>query len=487
MNKILTLVFFLLVGTATYAQDNVLTLFDIIELAKENSTASKAADTRRENKYWQYRSFKANYNPSLEISGNLPGYSRDFFENRLDSGQIVFQSREQVSSSLNLGLTQPIALTGGSISVNSRLNQFGNLISDGFDDSYRTTIVNISLRQPIFGFNELKWNKKTEPLRYEESKRSFVEEMEFISKRATNLYFNYLSAQIDLHIATTNLKNNEANYKIQEGRYNIGTVSKDALLQVELQMLSSRRALMQAKLDLETTKLSLRRYIGMRDDSDLPMQLVQPETLPEFEIQLDEALFYAQQNRSDFIRFERERMEAERDLAQAKSRRFQTDLVASFGYNQAAGDLSGSYANPNNEQIANISLSMPIIDWGRSKSRIQTAKANQRLTEFALDQENQTFEQEIMTLVGQFEVLRANVEISKKSDEVAEERYNVTQNRYLVDKATTDNLNLAQTQKDQAKRDYLNSLRQFWDAYFELRRLTLYDFLNDSLLYTEKD
>ncbi len=484
MNKLI--VFFLVfVSLICHAQENKLTLYNVIELAKENSIAAKAADTRKENRYWQYKSFKANYNPTLNLRGNLPGYSRQYRGIEQNDGTTKYTSIEQVSSSLNLGLIQPITATGGTLSVNSSLNQFGNLIADGFDDQYRSTLVNINLQQPIFGFNDLKWDQRIEPLRYEESKRSYVEEMESISQQATNRYFNYLDAQINLQIARFNLSNNETNYKIQEGRYNIGTVSKDQLLQVELQLLSSQRAVIQANLDLQTAKLALRSYIGLRQESDLEIELVEPEELPDFDIEMDQALMYAQQNRSDFIQFERRRVEANRDVAQARSQRFQTNLNASFGYNQAAGNINDAYLNPNDEQVVNVSLSMPILDWGRSKARYETAKANQQLTEYTLDQEGQNFEQEIFTLVGRFEVLRANVLISKRSDEVAAERYNVTQNRYLVDKSSITDLNIAQTQKDEAKRAYLNSLRQFWDAYFQLRRLTLYDFLNQQLLYTE--
>ncbi|MFT4834791.1 MAG: outer membrane protein TolC, partial [Flavobacteriaceae bacterium] len=84
-------------------------------------------------------------------------------------------------------------------------------------------------------------------------------------------------------------------------------------------------------------------------------------------------------------------------------------------------------------------------------------------------------------------VLRSQVEITKKSDEVAKERYDVAQNRYLIGKIDITNLNIALTEKDTAKRSYINALRSFWISYFDLRRLTLYDFLNKELLYQEVD
>jgi outer membrane protein TolC len=84
-------------------------------------------------------------------------------------------------------------------------------------------------------------------------------------------------------------------------------------------------------------------------------------------------------------------------------------------------------------------------------------------------------------------VLLSQIEITKKSDEVAQERYMVSQNRYLIGKIDITNLNIALTEKDAAKRSYLNALRAYWTAYYDLRRLTLYDFAENKLLYTPED
>ncbi len=489
MNK--TVFFFVLVlilSVPSFCQVK-LTLIDVIEQAKEQSPSAKAAETRKKNFYWQYRSYRSNYNPSLNLSGNLPGYNRDFFQVSQDDGSFAYRSREQFSSSLNLGLIQPISLTGGEISVNSTLNQFNDLnaVDSEINPIYNTTLFNIRLVQPVFGFNELKWDKRTEPLRYEESKRSYVEEMEAISAEATRRYFDYLDAQINQQIAEFNLANNDTIFNIEQGRYNIGTTSKDKLLQVELQLLRSQQDVAQAKLDLQTSRLALRRFIGLQDSSSNSLELALPDELPTFDIQLDKALSYAKQNRADYIEFERRRVEANRDVARARAQRTQTNLIASFGLNNAAGTIPDTYVDPNNQQRVNLSLSVPILDWGRTKSRVQTALANQELTQYTLTQEIQNFEQEIITLVSRFEVLESQVEITKKSDEVAKERYDVAQSRYLIGKIDITNLNIALTEKDNARRSYISAVRAYWTAYFDLRRLTLYDFANKELLYQEKD
>jgi outer membrane protein TolC len=46
----------------------------------------------------------------------------------------------------------------------------------------------------------------------------------------------------------------------------------------------------------------------------------------------------------------------------------------------------------------------------------------------------------------------------------------------VIGRIGIDNLYIAQNEKDQAKTQYVQALRQYWQAYYQLRRLTLYDF-----------
>ncbi len=471
---------FLMLGGNVVGQSIQLSLEDIIQRAKEQSTSSKVAATRKENRYWQYRTYKSDFNPQLRLSGNIPAYSKDFYQVVQPDGSIEFRSRQQTNSQVNLGLLQPILWTGGVVSVNSNLNMVDDIERD--TRNWSSTPVNVSLNQPIFAYNDLKWNKLIEPLRYEESRRDYVEEMEAISVDAVDRFFALAVAQINLEISSFNLANNDTIYKIEQGRYNIGTTSLDKLLQVELQLLTSRKDVAQAKLDQETALLRLRSYIGITDRSER-FGLSLPENIPSFDVTIDEALKLAQANRSDFIAFERRRHEAQSQVANAKGQRFQTTLTASYGFNNSGSSIDDVYQDPLNQQRINLGFNVPILDWGRNKSRMKTAIANKELTDYIIAQDEVTFEQEIITQVGQFEMLRLQIEITKKSDEVARERYNVAQNRYLIGKIDITNLNIALKEKDDAKRSYLQALRSFWTAYYDLRRLTLYDFAENKLLY----
>jgi outer membrane protein TolC len=305
--------------------------------------------------------------------------------------------------------------------------------------------------------------------------------MEAIARDAVGYFFDVLQAQVDEQIAKYNLANNDTIYKIEQGRYNIGTTSLDKLLQVELQLLRSQQDVAQARLNLQTSSLRLRTYIGVQDGEGFELRL--PEEIPIIAINEDDALRYARETRSAYIAFERRKTEAEAAVAQARSMRYEVDISGGFGLNSVGNNMNELYQNPAKQQFVNLTFNIPIIDWGRRKSMMQSAYANKRLNDYLIAQDEITFEQTILTQVRQFEMLKSQIDITKKSDEVAFERYNVAQNRYLIGKIDITNLNIALKEKDDAKRSYIEALKAYWTAYFELRRLTLYDFASQKYLY----
>jgi outer membrane protein TolC len=485
MNKI-RIVFLLIAGffcCPSIAQKKY-SLEEIVEMAKGQSPFSKQAETRKENRYWSYRFYKSNYNPQLRLSGVFPTYTKSNTQTPVADGSYRYNLVENTNNDISLGLVQPLPFSGGTVSVNTGLNYNKNYLADSTDiaEQWGGTVVNFRLTQPLFGFNQLKWDKRTEPLRFEESKRSYVEELENISKEVSTRFFNVLDAQINLQIALFNQANNDTISKIENGRYNIGTTTKDKFLEAELQLLRSRQDVTQAKINSQIAVLDLRSYLGIKEDETF--ELLLPETLPALVLSVEQALQYAKENRADYIAFERRKFEADREVAQAKGQRFEgTNVSAAFGLNNNGFVVSDIYQDPQPQRTFALTLDMPVVDWGRNKARVRTAMANKKLNDYIIAQDEVNFEQQIITQVSQFEVLLSQIEITKKSDEIAQERYMVSQNRYLVGKIDVTDLNIALTQKDTAKRSYINALRAFWTAYYDLRRLTLYDFANGRLLY----
>ena len=66
--------------------------------------------------------------------------------------------------------------------------------------------------------------------------------------------------------------------------------------------------------------------------------------------------------------------------------------------------------------------------------------------------------------------------LTAKADSIASEKYQIAKERYVLGNLSITDLSIAFQENDQAKRDYVFALRDFWGAYYQLRYLSLYDF-----------
>src|SRR5450631_1396889 len=184
-----------------------ISLQEVVTMAKAKSIASRQAATVKETKYWLWRTYRSNYQPQLSLNGTLPGYSKTFTQVLQPDGTIQFQPIHNDNSSLNLSFSQSIAATGGSIYGTTQLQRFDDF--DRKNTLYNGVPYGIGYSQPLWQFNQLRWDKKIEPLKFDESKQAFIESMEQISIKANGYFFDLLLAQVNFQIASTNLSNTQ--------------------------------------------------------------------------------------------------------------------------------------------------------------------------------------------------------------------------------------------------------------------------------------
>ena len=104
-----------------------LTLEDVIKLSEEQSTQALMAKHRLRASYWQYRTFVAQYRPSLTLTGTTPNYSTAY-ERVWNSNTETwdYKSTNTLSNFGSLSLSQNIGLTGGTIYLNSDLTLYND-------------------------------------------------------------------------------------------------------------------------------------------------------------------------------------------------------------------------------------------------------------------------------------------------------------------------------------------------------------------------
>ncbi len=481
MNKVYRLILaFLIMGSAS-AQSQMLDLKGAILRAQKQSPSYFRAINTAENRYWNYRQFRASLLPQLNLSGSLPNYSSAIDRVTQPDGTYDFPEREQLFLSGNLSLDQNVIWTGGRLSLISSL-QRTDVYRPDRRINYFSTPISVSYFQPMFLYNSLKWENKIQPLAYEASRRAYSEDLEDIANETTQLYFAALTSKISMRIAEQNVKNNDTIYKISQGRYNLGKIAENDLLQIELNLLNAENSLTNARLNYEVAAQELKRYLGIPTEEELELGI--PSEVPQMEVNLDKALGEARKNRAAVLDFRRRRLEAEQSVAQARGNtNYNFNLSANFGLNRQADTYNAAYANPYaQQQNISIGINIPIVDWGQARSQIRRAEANRQLQEVNIEQDEINFEQEIFLQVMQFNAQHQRLNIAAKADTVAQKRYEVARQRYLTGKISITDINIAQSEKDGAKQSYLRELQRFWVAYYTLRRLCLYDFVNDQVI-----
>ncbi|PQA55556.1 TolC family protein [Siphonobacter curvatus] len=460
------------VGTL-WAQEYKLTLVEAVEQARNQSIAAKQAITQKKTTYWQYRSFLADYRPQLSLDGTLPGFTRSYIEVVQPDGTIAFQPVSNNNSLLSLSLSQSIAPTGGTLYVQNQLQRFDDFARD--NTRYNGVPFEIGIRQPLFRYNAMRWDRRIQPLKYQEGMQQYLSSMEEVALQASGYYFDLLVAQVNLQIAEKNRQNNDTLYKIAQHKLELGRISQNDLLQLQMGVLTAEKDLASAQQSATVASLQLNRYIGFRNDRMPELEI--PTQLREFVVEPQKAIDEAFANRADAVAFSRRLLEAERDVQQAvKENGLNASLNATFGLSNQGSQPMDVYRKPQDREFVELQFTLPILTWGRNKARTEVAKANREFAQQSVDQDKLTFEQQIFTQVTLLQMLQKQVRLTRLADEIAANRYQIAQERFILSNLSVTDLAIATQEKDRAKRDYILALRDYWQSYYSLRLLTLYDF-----------
>jgi outer membrane protein TolC len=125
---------------------------------------------------------------------------------------------------------------------------------------------------------------------------------------------------------------------------------------------------------------------------------------------------------------------------------------------------------------------MPILDGGKKAAQIGMVKTQIEMNKNLRQINENTIKQQIVTLVDDLNLYRHNLNLARQTDSSATRRYELANILYQAGKNTITELNIARAEKDAARKSSFSTLRAFWETFYLLRRVTLYDFLRDTPL-----
>lgn len=345
---------------------------------------------------------------------------------------------------------------------------------------YSSTPIRIGIRQALFDFNPFKWSKRIEPVEFERSKKELVQSSEEIADNAVRYFFNLLEDQIQLKIAQNDLSNADKLYQDGLRRQEKGVISREDILSLELSLMDANSNLEREETNVRRSQSRLLSFLRM--DKSLDVELVPPDEVYPIDIEEQHAIEMARENNPDILDFRRRRLYAERRVEQARKSRYSADLSISMGLNQTSDDgrVRSVYQDLENQQRVQVSLNIPIIDWGLSKKRVKLAQSNREVVMARMEQEEIDFDENVRRTVEEFNRQKKLLERAAKADTLAQMIYEETQGSYMNDNVDIIKLNTAQNKKNSARKDYFDELEDYWELCYEVRELTLYDFVRNS-------
>ena len=465
-----------------------LTLDECITMARRQSIDAAVALGELRSAYWQWRSYRADLLPEVSLSGTLPSYNKRYSSYQQADGGLSFVRNNYLGLDGAVNITQKLWPTGGTLSVESSLDYLhqssnSSPIGGGREGAnlFMSLPVAVTLTQPLFSVNHQKWNRRIEPLRYREAQARFLTETEQVAMQAINLYFSLLLAGERVNIARQNLQTAEKLYEVALAKREMGTISQNDVLQLRLDVLTARSALTNSESSRQASQFALRSFLDVEADiapimpEDLPLPSLDREG-QGVGLSYEDVLTHALENNAQATTMRRRQIEADYAVAQARANRQSINLYAQVGYTGNADNLNGAYRNLLSNEVVQVGISIPLLDWGKRKGQRKVAESNRDIVQGQIRQQTQNFRQDIFILTEQFNNQAEQLRIACEADTIARRRYHTNVETFKIGTISTLELSDAQTAKDQARIGRITQLYNYWYYYYQLRSVALWDF-----------
>ena len=475
--KICKILLSFLLFTSVYlnAQPLTLSLERTITLAADSSLEAFRTKNMFLAGYWQYRTFKAGRLPSLTLNLTPAQYYRDITR-RYDSENDIDVYRKQQSyyAEGGLAIKQNFDLLGGTFYLDSDLGYMRN-----FGDNSATQLTSVPIRigysQSLVGYNPFKWDRKIEPLKYERVKKEFLYNVEKVSETATSYFFSLAMAQAEYKLAKENLASTDTLYRIGQQRHRIAAISQADLLTLKLDKVNAQNTLQNRASDLKRAMFSLASFLNLDKNTQIELEL--PARPSMMEIPVDEALRWGRSNNPQLLELKQNVLEAERSVDKTKKEsRFNASVNASIGFNQVADNFGDVYHKPMQQDLVAVSVSIPLLDWGVRKGKYNMARNNLNVVKISARQDEISIEEEVIMTVSDFNIQQQLIASAEEALDLAILAYNETRQRFIIGKADINSLTLSLNRQQEAQRNYISALQNYWLNYYKIRRLTLFDF-----------
>lgn len=455
-----------------------LELDQVIHIAGDSTITAFRARNLFLSKYWEFRNYKASRRPSLTLHLAPMQYNRDIVKRYVsESDMDVYRTQQSLYSYGNISVNQIFALTGGKFYIDSELSFFRHF-GQTTTNQFSSVPIRIGYSQSLLGYNPFKWEKLIGNLKYDYAQKELIYNLEEASVSAVSYFFNLALAECNYKLAVKRTEINRKLYNEAQERLNIQMISNTDLQTIELLFTEAKNDSIICLNATNNAKRALLSFLNMPKDKQIKTKI--PDFIPVDFIPVNEALHYAKVNHPSLWEQKQRIMEAKQHVDKTSKERFMdAEINISIGFNQVADNFCEVYRKPLQQNMTAVSMTIPLIDWGIRKGRHKIAQSNLELAENTAKQAEQSVEEDIISIVNDYNAKVKVAYTSMHSIKLAENILDESMERFCIGKDDINRLNDDMLNVQNVIYGYVRTLYECWLLFYKIRQMTFHDFQND--------
>jgi outer membrane protein len=355
--------------------------------------------------------------------------------------------------------------------TSSRVDANGNVIGGGSGFAASGS-YGLNSSVTVYNGNYLNNTILQKNLAVQSANLSIIQQENDISLQITQAYLTILLDKENIIFDTDQVSTSQAQVKLEQQRYDVGSVARAALIQLQAQQATDQFTLVNAKNAQRGDLLTLKQLLVL--PSDVDFDIMKPDTI----VRIDSVTAFhdvekiALTNRPEVKNGELGVKIAQYDVDKARAG-YKPTLTAGGSLNSNYVSGQGSFPNQLNNnftQQVGLTLAVPIFTKRAVKTQVEEAKIQ-------VDQAQLTLRNTKITLSQTVERAYINVENAKSQYDAALEEYKYNKESYRiaaeqlkVGVANTVDFLLQKTLFVQAQQAFIQA------KYNELLTLKIYDF-----------
>lgn len=423
-----------LISLSQVSQNNSYSLEECVKIGLKNNNSLKASEARLQNSESKYNESKTSALPSLKLLGS---YSR---LSDIDPFQVTLPA--PISKTLTLS---PVLLNN--------------------------TNVRLNLQQPIFTGSKISGSIDAAEFNYQSVNEDYLKDRNELVANIKIGYFNIIKAENILENINENIQMSESHIKDIKNFLDLGQVTKNDLLKVEIQLYNLKSSQVEAENLVTLSKLNLSNLMGTELNSGFEITRNEPATeeIKNMDYYIKEALL----NRNDLKSLDKKIKMAESGINVANSNWFP----------QVYFNANYTYANPNQRIMpaqdkfvdtwdVGVTLSFDIWNWGANSHKVEQAESQYKEIKSSFDSYKDLIVLEVNQIFLNIKQIKESLVFQEKAVEQAEENYRIAKEKFGKGYLSSSELLDAETALLQTKNNYINTAMDYRISIAKLDKAT---------------